>query len=146
MPDLTSFNQSAHINRTTNFDTLIGGSEKHSSTYTNLNQKYIDASKPSRIPTAVRSPLKSVSPQQSPVHSTSSQTQNRSHIPLANGASVHYQENRTNESTPSIVGQQSAPKARFEAYMMTGDLMLNLSSTPQTMGILSVQNKKVGLL
>lgn len=36
--------------------------------------------------------------------------------------------------------------ARFEAYMMTGDLILNLSRTPQSSGILPMHAKKVDSL
>lgn len=44
---------------------------------------------------------------------------------------------------------QSAPpftKARCEAYMMTGDLMLNLSRTPQSSNLIATHSKKVGFI
>jgi PH and SEC7 domain-containing protein len=54
-----------------------------------------------------------------------------SHIPTANGVSP-------------IVQKKQQP--RFEAYMMTGDLILNLSRTPQSSGLLPQQAKKVDSL
>lgn len=54
-----------------------------------------------------------------------------SHIPTANGVS------------PTV---QKKQQPRFEAYMMTGDLILNLSRTPQSSGLLPQQAKKVDSL
>lgn len=55
----------------------------------------------------------------------------QSHIPTANGVSP-------------IVQKKQQPY--FEAYMMTGDLILNLSRTPQSSGLLPAQAKKVDSL
>lgn len=55
----------------------------------------------------------------------------QSHIPTANGVSP-------------VVQKKQQP--RFEAYMMTGDLILNLSRTPQSSGLLPAQSKKVDSL
>ncbi|CRL06997.1 CLUMA_CG019982, isoform A [Clunio marinus] len=55
----------------------------------------------------------------------------QSHIPTANGVSP-------------IVQKKQQP--RFEAFMMTGDLILNLSRTPQSSGLLPAQAKKVDSL
>lgn len=55
----------------------------------------------------------------------------QSHIPTANGVSP-------------VVQKKQQP--RFEAYMMTGDLILNLSRTPQSSGLLPAQAKKVDSL
>ena len=55
----------------------------------------------------------------------------QSHIPTANGVSP-------------VVQKKQQPY--FEAYMMTGDLILNLSRTPQSSGLLPAQAKKVDSL
>lgn len=55
----------------------------------------------------------------------------QSHIPTANGVSP-------------VVQKKQQP--RFEAYMMTGDLILNLSRTPQSSGLLPAQAKKIDSL
>ena len=55
----------------------------------------------------------------------------QSHIPTANGG-------------PPVVQKVQPP--RFEAYMMTGDLILNLSRTPQSSGLLPAQAKKIDSL
>lgn len=55
-----------------------------------------------------------------------------SHIPVANGVAA-------------TVPQKKQPP-RFEAYMMTGDLILNLSRTQQSSSLLPAQTKKVDSL
>uniref|UniRef100_A0A1I8M6G6 PH and SEC7 domain-containing protein 4 n=1 Tax=Musca domestica TaxID=7370 RepID=A0A1I8M6G6_MUSDO len=61
--------------------------------------------------------------------------------------------NRSNNSSedrdtpePNSAPPQPAKAPRFEAYMMTGDLILNLSRTPQSSNVLTVQAKKVDSL
>lgn len=104
-------------------------------------------SRPSRIPQAIKSPThspastigagtiatKSHSHPQSPQSAKSVALPLSSHIPTSNGS---FNNNGT-------IKEQT--KARFEAYMMTGDLILNLSRTPQSSGLLPMQNKKVSL-
>ncbi|BFF92423.1 PH and SEC7 domain-containing protein [Drosophila madeirensis] len=50
------------------------------------------------------------------------------------------------EPEPNSAPPQPAKAPRFEAYMMTGDLILNLSRTPQTSNHLTTQAKKVDSL
>ncbi|XP_017141149.1 putative uncharacterized protein DDB_G0293878 isoform X6 [Drosophila miranda] len=50
------------------------------------------------------------------------------------------------EPEPNSAPPQSAKAPRFEAFMMTGDLILNLSRTPQTSNHLTTQAKKVDSL
>ncbi|KAH8306348.1 hypothetical protein KR018_008499, partial [Drosophila ironensis] len=50
------------------------------------------------------------------------------------------------EPEPNSAPPQPAKAPRFEAYMMTGELILNLSRTPQTSNPLPVQAKKVDSL
>ncbi|XP_016983058.1 PH and SEC7 domain-containing protein isoform X3 [Drosophila rhopaloa] len=50
------------------------------------------------------------------------------------------------EPEPNSAPPQPAKAPRFEAYMMTGDLILNLSRTPQTSNPLPAQAKKVDSL
>ncbi|XP_017082645.2 PH and SEC7 domain-containing protein isoform X1 [Drosophila eugracilis] len=50
------------------------------------------------------------------------------------------------EPEPNSAPPQPAKAPRFEAYMMTGDLILNLSRTPQTSNPLPAQTKKVDSL
>ncbi|XP_059620866.1 PH and SEC7 domain-containing protein isoform X2 [Phlebotomus argentipes] len=98
-------------------------------------------SRPSRIPQIVRGqtvppvttshaqPTKSAP--QSP-HGVKGR--NAGHMPASNGT------NNNNNS------QVQPNKARFEAYMMTGDLILNLSRTPQSSGLITSHAKKVDSL
>jgi PH and SEC7 domain-containing protein len=84
----------------------------------------------SRIPVnQVRVPSSQSAPQ-SP--QSNSPRYHHSHIPIANGVA-------------SVVNQKKTPP-RFEAYMMTGDLILNLSRTPQSSSLLPAQTKKVDSL
>ncbi|GAB0092512.1 SEC7 domain-containing protein [Sergentomyia squamirostris] len=62
---------------------------------------------------------------------------NLSHLPSSNG---------TNNNNNSQMVQPANNKARFEAYMMTGDLILNLSRTPQSSGLITSHAKKVDSL
>ncbi|XP_020814094.1 uncharacterized protein LOC110188657 isoform X1 [Drosophila serrata] len=50
------------------------------------------------------------------------------------------------EPEPNSAPPQPTKAPRFEAYMMTGDLILNLSRTPQTSNLLPAQAKKVDSL
>ncbi|XP_068155646.1 PH and SEC7 domain-containing protein isoform X7 [Drosophila tropicalis] len=50
------------------------------------------------------------------------------------------------EPEPNSAPPQPAKAPRFEAYMMTGDLILNLSRTPQPSNLLMAQAKKVDSL
>lgn len=50
---------------------------------------------------------------------------------------------RDSEPEPHSAPPQPAKAPRFEAYMMTGDLILNLSRTPQSSNLLTAQAKKV---
>lgn len=98
----------------------------------------------SRIPQVIKPPTKP-NAQQSPQHKKSKPSQ----IPKVNlnGSSGGTFVNTSNPERESPTNQpQSAPpftKARCEAYMMTGDLMLNLSRTPQTSNLIATHSKKV---
>lgn len=102
------------------------------------------ACRPSRIPQAVLA-KNSWSAPQSP-HGIKPPRQ--SLIPTVNGTSQSHQHQYSNSSSPFFrqeqqpSQQQQPPKKGFEAFMMTGDLILNLSRTPQSSGILP-QAKKV---
>ncbi|KXJ80343.1 hypothetical protein RP20_CCG025470 [Aedes albopictus] len=116
--------------------------------------------RPSRIPQAVLA-KNSWSAPQSP-HGI--KPPRPSLIPtVVNGATPHQQQQQqqhhqystaNNSSSPFFrqehpqqnpFQQQQVPKKGFEAYMMTGDLILNLSRTPQSSGILP-QAKKIDSL
>ncbi|XP_062537193.1 PH and SEC7 domain-containing protein isoform X2 [Armigeres subalbatus] len=113
------------------------------------------ACRPSRIPQAVQA-KNSWSAPQSP-HGL--KPPRSSLIPTVNGGTPHQQQQQqqystTNSSSPFFrqehphqnpFQQQQVPKKGFEAYMMTGDLILNLSRTPQSSGILP-QAKKIDSL
>lgn len=83
----------------------------------------------SRIPTIIRSPVQTSSKScpQSP-HGQKSKLS--SYIPTANGT-----------NSPAVVAEPNK-KQRFEAYMMTGDLILNYSRTPQSSGLITSHTKK----
>lgn len=99
------------------------------------------ASRPSRIPQAIKSPTHSVSTVnaiKSHSHPQSPQSAKQvltSQIPTSNGSF----------NNNGAIKEQQQSKARFEAYMMTGDLILNLSRTPQSSGLLPMQSKKVSI-
>lgn len=82
----------------------------------------------SRIPTIIKSPIH-VSSKSCP-QSPHGQKQKLSYIPTVNGTN--------NSAAP-----EPNKKQRFEAYMMTGDLILNLSRTPQSSGLIPTHSKKV---
>ncbi|XP_034127998.1 uncharacterized protein LOC117583650 isoform X4 [Drosophila guanche] len=60
--------------------------------------------------------------------------------------STEREPNTDREPEPNSAPPQPAKAPRFEAYMMTGDLILNLSRTPQTSNHLTTQAKKVDSL
>lgn len=96
--------------------------------------------RPSRIPTAVRSPTNSgggttKSAPQSPFGISKQQQQRLS--PTNQQSNGNYNQQQQ---------QQQPAKARFEAYTMTGDLILNLSRTPQNSGLITTQAKKIDSL
>jgi len=95
------------------------------------------ACRKSRIPVNNITRIPSLSAPQSP--QTIKPRYQQSHIPTANGVA---------SSAPVQQQQQQQKKQqpRFEAYMMTGDLILNLSRTPQSSGLLPAQTKKVDSL
>ncbi|XP_055716096.1 PH and SEC7 domain-containing protein isoform X2 [Phlebotomus papatasi] len=102
------------------------------------------ASRPSRIPQIVRGQtvppvtMSQAQPTKSAPQSPHGiKTKNLSHIPASNG---------TNNNNNSQIVQPANNKARFEAYMMTGDLILNLSRTPQSSGLITSHAKKVDSL
>ncbi|XP_055630211.1 PH and SEC7 domain-containing protein isoform X2 [Toxorhynchites rutilus septentrionalis] len=101
--------------------------------------------RPSRIPQAVQATKNSWSAPQSPHGIKPPRT---SLIPTANGtAQGHHQYSSSSpfyQQQPQQQ-QQQPPKKGFEAFMMTGDLILNLSRTPQSSGILP-QAKKIDSL
>ncbi|XP_055677938.1 PH and SEC7 domain-containing protein isoform X2 [Lutzomyia longipalpis] len=104
----------------------------------------VTQSRPSRIPQIVRGqtvppvttshaqPTKSA-----PQSPHGNKIKNVSHIPSSNG---------TNNNNNSQIVPPANNKARFEAYMMTGDLILNLSRTPQSSGLITSHAKKVDSL
>lgn len=90
-------------------------------------------SRPSRIPTIIRSPI----------HSSSKSCPQSPHDQKSNKTS---QIQKSNGGSSNIFGSNdvSVKKNRgFEAYMMTGDLILNLSRNQQSADILTTQFKKV---
>ncbi|CAD7085354.1 unnamed protein product [Hermetia illucens] len=92
----------------------------------------------SRIPTAVKSPAKTISLQ------PSNKKARTSNISSANGHNV----TKADGCGQSVASTATHPsgKARFEAFMMTGDLILNLSRTPQSNSLIVSQAKKVDSL
>lgn len=90
-------------------------------------------SRPSRIPTIIRSPI----------HSSSKSCPQSPHDQKSNKTS---QIQKSNGGSSNIFGSHDASvkkKCGFEAYMMTGDLILNLSRNQQSADILTTQFKKV---
>lgn len=102
-------------------------------------------SRPSRIPTIIRSPIHSSSKScpQSPhdqktnktSHQQQQQQQQLQYIQKSNGG--------TSSFFASHAESTGKKKCGFEAYMMTGDLILNLSRNQQSADILTTQFKKV---
>lgn len=82
--------------------------------------------RPSRIPTIVKSP----------VHNTSKSCPQSPHgqkSKLPNGTS----------NNPIDELNEPSKQARFEAYIMTGDVIFNYSRTPPTPALVTSHNKKV---
>lgn len=106
-----------------------------------------NTSRPSRIPTIIRSPVHMSSKHSAKSGQTPEPRVPRiSQIPKANGnnSSSH---NMVANNCPTLQSQNEPAmkkKCGFEAYMMTGDLILNLSRTQQTSGI-TTHSKKVGI-
>lgn len=92
-------------------------------------------SRPSRIPTIIRSPVHSPKMFAQTSHD---QKQIKWTQMTSNGSA----------NAASCFGspEPTAKKSGFEAYMMTGDLILNLSRTQQSSGLIASQTKKVGPL
>lgn len=97
----------------------------------------------SRIPQVIKPPAKSNAPQ-SPQNKKSRPSQ----IPKVNlnGGGTFVNITSPQKESPTNQPQSAPPftKARCEAYMMTGDLMLNLSRTPQSSNLIATHSKKVG--
>lgn len=96
----------------------------------------------SRIPQVIKSPG-----HQPTTPLSSHSYNNQRHCRSAELVKTDYKKsysNVDNHNTGSLFGnnhnEASPPKARFEAYMMTGDLILNLSRTPQSTGLINSQN------
>lgn len=96
--------------------------------------------KTSRIPTIIRSPAHGVASSKScPQSPYGQKVPKLSHIPTAaaNGSS------NSAPASATICTTEPNKKQRFEAFMMTGDLILNLSRTPQSSGLITTHSKKV---
>lgn len=65
-----------------------------------------------------------------------------SQIPTPNGSKIS-NFNQPHQEKEQQQTKMQPNKARFEAYMMTGDLILNLSRTPQNSDLLPATTKKV---
>jgi hypothetical protein len=103
--------------------------------------------RPSRIPSKIpQQQSNSWSAPQSPHHQAKQKRQQLSSIPTPNGA---FSPNSPLKQPPlSPQPEPAVPKQapRFEAYMMTGDLILHLSRTPQSSGLIQPHTKKVDSL
>ncbi|TMW52366.1 hypothetical protein DOY81_002533 [Sarcophaga bullata] len=71
---------------------------------------------------------------------------NTSRQPGKTSSTSSYGADNDRDNEPNSAPPQPAKAPRFEAYMMTGDLILNLSRTPQNSNLLPVQAKKVDSL
>lgn len=146
-------------------------SQQNSQNHNRINSESI--CRPSRIPQAVRSPPPKSVPQ-SPYNkktklshlptinttlttttiTTATNTINNGTNNFTNYNQDQYQYSTSHHHHYQQQQQQqqqstSAPpigKARFEAFMMTGDLILNLSRTPQSNNLIASQAKKVDSL
>lgn len=115
--------------------------------------------RPSRIPQALKAAAQKPVPQvQSPQHKRPRPSQIPTKAANGNGLQPLQHSNsysgspavsrqrhteREPEQEPNSAPPQPAKAPRFEAYMMTGDLILNLSRTPQSSNLLTAQAKKV---
>lgn len=93
-------------------------------------------SKPSRIPTIIRSPI----------HTSSKSCPQSPHEQKTNKTSQIQKPNGGSSNIFTSHDSNVKKKCGFEAYMMTGDLILNLSRNQQSADILTTQFKKVSLL
>lgn len=93
-------------------------------------------SKPSRIPTIIRSPI----------HTSSKSCPQSPHEQKSNKTSQIQKSNGGSSNIFTSHDSNAKKKCGFEAYMMTGDLILNLSRNQQSADILTTQFKKVSLL
>lgn len=98
----------------------------------------------SRIPTIIKSPVH-VSSKNCPQSPHGQNKSKFSHIPTANGTIPPATTNSPLPQSSAYVGEPK-PKQRIEAYMMTGDLILNLSRTPQSSGLITSHSKKVNFI
>ena len=109
----------------------------------------------SRIPTIIKSPVHTTS-KNGPQSPQGQRIPKLSNIPTANGttfststASAATTTTTTTTTTKSSSAtaipesKQANTKQRFEAYMMTGDLILNLSRTQQSSDLITTHSKKV---
>lgn len=117
--------------------------------------------RPSRIPQALKSVAPKPVPQvQSPQHKRPRPSQIPTKAANGNGNGLQpLQHSNSYSGSPAVTRQrhaerepepepnsappQPAKAPRFEAYMMTGDLILNLSRTPQSSNLITTQAKKV---
>ncbi len=83
--------------------------------------------RPSRIPTIVKSP----------VHNTSRSCPQSPHGQKSKLPTI------ANGTTNSSIEEPSIKQARFEAYIMTGDVIFNYSRTPPTPALVTSHSKKV---
>lgn len=123
-------------NHFTETDVLSKNNQK--SRANNVCQKVTTAdplSRPSRIPTIIRSPVHSPKIFAQTSHD---QKQIKRSQMTSNGS--------TNSASSFGSPEPTAKKSGFEAYMMTGDLILNLSRTQQSSGLITSQTKKVSHL
>lgn len=103
-----------------------------------------NTSRPSRIPTIIRSPVHMSSKHSAKSGQSEPRVPRISQIPKANGNSSSHSVVTNNCAPPASQPNEPTMKKKcgFEAYMMTGDLILNLSRTQQTSGI-TTHSKKV---
>jgi PH and SEC7 domain-containing protein len=106
--------------------------------------------RPSRIPSKIpQQQPNALSAPQSPHHQGKQQKrQHLSSIPTPNGTNNPNIPLKPQSQQEEVPQSQPPPptKARFEAYMMTGDLILNLSRTPQSSGLIQPHTKKIDSL
>lgn len=105
--------------------------------------------RPSRIPTIIRSPVhapKSSNTQQQQQQQQQKQSQlvtaAATTTPTTTSASTPTNGSASTNNSGTCF-DEPAKRSGFEAYMMTGDLILNLSRTQQSTGLITSQSKKV---